>query len=149
MRLLKEQRNKYALNLYFFEKKISHGENKKRVMSKLYNSFLAGLPGFEPRMTGPESVVLPLHHSPMSFCLTVQRYNFFQTCKCCGLFFLKKSRSGKFCIVSSSDSFVKKGCSLLRTPFCIVINMSYSLFVSGFSHLSSQAKKVRCHKMPF
>ena len=27
--------------------------------------FLVGLPGFEPRMTGPESVVLPLHHSPM------------------------------------------------------------------------------------
>ena len=26
---------------------------------------LVGLPGFEPRMTGPESVVLPLHHSPM------------------------------------------------------------------------------------
>ena len=27
---------------------------------------LVGLPGFEPRMTGPESVVLPLHHSPLS-----------------------------------------------------------------------------------
>ena len=27
-----------------------------------------GLPGFEPRMTGPESVVLPLHHSPMLDC---------------------------------------------------------------------------------
>ena len=26
---------------------------------------LVGLPGFEPRMTGPESVVLPLHHSPI------------------------------------------------------------------------------------
>ena len=25
-----------------------------------------GLPGFEPRKTGPESVVLPLHHSPNS-----------------------------------------------------------------------------------
>lgn len=25
-----------------------------------------GLPGFEPRMTGPESVVLPLHHSPIA-----------------------------------------------------------------------------------
>ena len=33
-----------------------------------------GLPGFEPGMTGPESVVLPLHHSPMplSF-LTMQK----------------------------------------------------------------------------
>ncbi len=28
---------------------------------------LVGLPGFEPRMTGPESVVLPLHHSPIIF----------------------------------------------------------------------------------
>ena len=27
---------------------------------------LVGLPGFEPRMTGPESVVLPLHHSPIA-----------------------------------------------------------------------------------
>ena len=27
--------------------------------------FFVGLPGFEPGMTGPESVVLPLHHSPI------------------------------------------------------------------------------------
>ena len=27
-----------------------------------------GLPGLEPRKTGPESVVLPLHHSPMYIC---------------------------------------------------------------------------------
>ena len=27
-----------------------------------------GIPGFEPGMTGPESVVLPLHHIPMSLC---------------------------------------------------------------------------------
>ena len=26
---------------------------------------MVGLPGFEPGMTGPESVVLPLHHSPI------------------------------------------------------------------------------------
>ena len=25
---------------------------------------LVGIPGFEPGMTGPESVVLPLHHIP-------------------------------------------------------------------------------------
>ena len=30
---------------------------------------LVGIPGFEPGMTGPESVVLPLHHIPMSFLL--------------------------------------------------------------------------------
>ena len=29
--------------------------------------WFVGLPGFEPGMTGPESVVLPLHHSPMIF----------------------------------------------------------------------------------
>ena len=44
-----------------------------------------GLLGFEPRKTGPESVVLPLHHSPKSLAktdvliLTVQRYNFSTT----------------------------------------------------------------------
>ena len=27
--------------------------------------FLVGILGLEPRMTGPESVVLPLHHIPM------------------------------------------------------------------------------------
>ena len=33
-----------------------------------------GLPGFEPGMTGPESVVLPLHHSPMPLSiLTMQK----------------------------------------------------------------------------
>ena len=33
-----------------------------------------GLPGYEPGMSGPESVVLPLHHRPMplSF-LTMQK----------------------------------------------------------------------------
>ena len=28
-------------------------------------SFKVGILGLEPRMTGPESVVLPLHHIPM------------------------------------------------------------------------------------
>ena len=28
---------------------------------------LVGIPGFEPGMTGPESVVLPLHHIPMFY----------------------------------------------------------------------------------
>ena len=27
---------------------------------------MVGLPGYEPGMTGPESVVLPLHHSPIT-----------------------------------------------------------------------------------
>ena len=28
-------------------------------------SVLVGIPGLEPGMTGPESVVLPLHHIPL------------------------------------------------------------------------------------
>ena len=34
-----------------------------------------GLLGFEPRKTGPESVVLPLHHSPKSLCFVI-RFSF-------------------------------------------------------------------------
>ncbi len=33
--------------------------------ARIIPRFSVELPGFEPRMTGPESVVLPLHHSPM------------------------------------------------------------------------------------
>ena len=29
-------------------------------------SFFVGILGLEPRMTGPESVVLPLHHIPIT-----------------------------------------------------------------------------------
>ena len=36
-------------------------DTKKRRVKTL---LIVGLPGFEPRKTGPESVVLPLHHSP-------------------------------------------------------------------------------------
>ena len=43
-------------------------ENKKGVL-KNQNTFFVGLLGFEPRKTGPESVVLPLHHSPITLCL--------------------------------------------------------------------------------
>lgn len=31
-------------------------------------SYFAGLPGLEPGKAGPESAVLPLHHSPKHFC---------------------------------------------------------------------------------
>ena len=30
---------------------------------------IVGVLGLEPRMTGPESVVLPLHHTPMSIAI--------------------------------------------------------------------------------
>lgn len=34
-------------------------------------SYSVGLLGFEPRKTGPESVVLPLHHSPMFYVVQI------------------------------------------------------------------------------
>ena len=34
----------------------------------LSGSYFAGLPGLEPGKAGPESAVLPLHHSPKHFC---------------------------------------------------------------------------------
>ena len=34
--------------------------------------FLVGVLGLEPRMTGPESVVLPLHHTPITGAKSVQ-----------------------------------------------------------------------------
>ncbi len=36
--------------------------------------FLVELPGFEPGITGPESVVLPLHHSSIFVCAKVEHY---------------------------------------------------------------------------
>ena len=36
-----------------------------RELGTLYTSASAGVPGFEPRTTDPESAVLPLHHTPM------------------------------------------------------------------------------------
>ena len=36
-----------------------------------------GVLGFEPRMTGPESVVLPLHHTPIMVRKPLQKYSFF------------------------------------------------------------------------
>ena len=40
---------------------------KKRAAEYQRRVLCVELPGFEPRITGPESVVLPLHHSSMSF----------------------------------------------------------------------------------
>ena len=43
---------------------------------------VVGILGLEPRMTGPESVVLPLHHIPiikqLGFDLRLQSYSFFR-----------------------------------------------------------------------
>ena len=38
---------------------------KTQKKSLFFKKLFVGLPGFEPGMTGPESVVLPLHHSPI------------------------------------------------------------------------------------
>ena len=70
-----------------------------------------GLLGLEPRKTGPESVVLPLHHSPKSendchlFVLTVQRYNIFGTYKAFRHFFLPKNIFFFFFQLLSSKNF--------------------------------------------
>ena len=72
--------------------------NKKRDF--VGSLFLVGIPGLEPGKTGPESVVLPLHHIPRlvsafesstsrsqlrckgtAFCETVQAFGFFFAAK--------------------------------------------------------------------
>ena len=40
-------------------------EKEKAASEKTHLSPCVGILGLEPRMTGPESVVLPLHHIPM------------------------------------------------------------------------------------
>ena len=49
--------------------------------------------GFEPGMTGPESVVLPLHHSPIIVIsvLRLQRYKDFYKSKQKRVFFSQKT----------------------------------------------------------
>lgn len=56
--------------------------NQKKVLSMIRKHLLVvGILGLEPRMTGPESVVLPLHHIPKSNTvvadLRLQNYYFF------------------------------------------------------------------------
>ena len=57
-------------------------QESKKVLSMIRKHFLVvGILGLEPRMTGPESVVLPLHHIPKSNTvvadLRLQNYYFF------------------------------------------------------------------------
>ena len=67
---------KPSTSAFFIDEKAKKQENmthpqnslkQKKHLSKR-KMLLVGIPGFEPGMTGPESVVLPLHHIPMSFC---------------------------------------------------------------------------------
>ena len=39
----------------------------KKTAENIQSSSLVGLPGLEPGKAGPESAVLPLHHSPIVF----------------------------------------------------------------------------------
>ena len=48
---------------------------RKRPLAETNDRFFVGVLGFEPRMTGPESVVLPLHHTPIA--IARQRYEVF------------------------------------------------------------------------
>ena len=41
---------------------------QKKEATQLSGFLFAGLPGLEPGKAGPESAVLPLHHSPKHFC---------------------------------------------------------------------------------
>ncbi len=51
--------------------------NQKKVFSMIRKHFLVvGILGLEPRMTGPESVVLPLHHIPKSNTVVADSTNF-------------------------------------------------------------------------
>ena len=70
---------------------------------KPFSFLLVGIPGLEPGMTGPESVVLPLHHIPR-FQLTHRLYSrfshakvvhFSEPSKLFGTFFHKKQRNLK------------------------------------------------------
>ena len=56
--------------------------NKKGVLIT-QNTFFVGLLGLEPRKTGPESVVLPLHHSPNLY-LRYPLHEDFRFCKMLG-----------------------------------------------------------------
>ena len=40
----------------------------KKTLDDFSFSVLVGIPGLEPGKAGPESAVLPLHHTPMPFC---------------------------------------------------------------------------------
>lgn len=66
------------------------GQNTKSYELITFAAFLVGLPGFEPGMTGPESVVLPLHHSPMIFVCGCKDTNKLGIANNSAIFFAKK-----------------------------------------------------------
>ena len=64
--------------------------------------FIVGVLGLEPRMTGPESVVLPLHHTP------IWLQPLFLNCECKGTHFSLTHQT-------FPQLFSKKVCFDLRT----------------------------------
>ena len=58
-----------------------------RLDVRLSAAAIVELPGFEPRITGPESVVLPLHHSSLSLFDDAKVEQNFTTAKFFSIFF--------------------------------------------------------------
>ena len=56
---------KFLLSLFYTAAKSTGNAQKKRFPN---GNLSVGLPGLEPGKAGPESAVLPLHHSPMLKC---------------------------------------------------------------------------------
>ena len=72
-------------------------KKKEANINDVHLSFV-GILGLEPRMTGPESVVLPLHHIPILMCRNLLSHcvckgtNNFLIAKCFRRFFCKCMR---------------------------------------------------------
>ena len=62
--------HKHARNSVFRPSREKHGKREKEKTAKLliFNNLailFVGVPGLEPGKAGPESAVLPLHHTPI------------------------------------------------------------------------------------
>ena len=90
-------------------------KNKKEIDNSI--SLSVGIPGFEPGMTGPESVVLPLHHIPL-------RANSLLNCECKGsVFYLNNKTSPNF--------FIEK--VQFKIPFARIHKIVYLVYPLIFS----------------
>ena len=58
----------FGSHLLFVLVHISFSFGQKEKVANYLSDFFVGVLGLEPRMTGPESVVLPLHHTPILGC---------------------------------------------------------------------------------
>ena len=87
-----ENNIKKFLNSLILEEK-KGGRNKKR---RCKASFFVGVPGLEPGKAGPESAVLPLHHTPIDWCnfriAGAKVHYIFELPKLLGDFLLKYSK---------------------------------------------------------